>query len=341
MTTALAVIKPRDVSEAKQLAVLLAQSAMLQPSLRGKPEDVFAIMLAGMELGLGPMQALRSISIIQGRPAMNAELMVGLAKQNKRCKYFRLVESTSERAVYETLQEGSPEPERAEYTMDDARREGLANKDNWKRMPAQMLRARASSALARLAYQDSVLGLVAREEMGQDAVDVSYEEVRPEPRPAEPTTPAPEWVAEEPVVTVTSGAAEASLPAVETIKKMFEGAKEVQFPVDDQSEREAMLAAEREETKRNMDDLHKMVNDILPGDDNKKKRKEQYERFGLRAQNPMKQFMTKTTEQQRLIMRMAERWYAITKSEMPQWGGGPPPSPEEAEAIKREEAKQQ
>lgn len=329
MTTALTIIKPRDVAEARDFAMLVAQSAMLQPSLRGRPEDVFAIMLAGMELGLGPMQALRSISIIQGRPAMNAELMVGLAKQNPRCKYFRLVESTNERAVYETLQEGSPEPERSEYTMDDARREGLANKDNWKRMPAQMLRARASSALARLAYQDSVLGIVAREEMGQEAVDVAYEEVKPSGLDVEKFDGMVERMPPE----------MQRAPHPEGYQSPFvPPANAVPFPVDDNSEREKMLVEEAAERKRNSDDLHAMVNAVYPGDKNKSLRKDKYAMFGLKMANPIKQFMGLPLEKQRLILKDVERWHAIASGEVPEWPSEVPPiTEEEARRIKEEE----
>ena len=44
------------------------------PALRGKFEAVLACILAGHEAGVSPMQALSKIHIIEGRPAMAAEL---------------------------------------------------------------------------------------------------------------------------------------------------------------------------------------------------------------------------------------------------------------------------
>lgn len=335
MSTALAIIKPTTVEEARTLAVLLAESAMLQPSLRNRPADVFAIVLSGMELGLGPMQSLRSISIIQGRPSMNADLLAGLAKNNPKCKYFRLVESTEERATYETHREGSPEPERLTFTLADAKALGLAEKDNWKKQPKAMLRARASAALARAVYQDSVLGLYSREELGQTTVDAEDAEFE--------------------AVTTEEAAPIAPLAGLDMnkfdglVECMPEGwkreanphdyhtpARKVEFPVADETndERERMLKAEQAERQQNWDDLHKMVNAIYPGDKNKQLRVDKYKMWGLKQTNPAKQFLKMSIEDQRLIMKEVERWYAMASSDIP-WS----PNKAEVEAIKEEERK--
>lgn len=49
--------------------------------LQGKPADVLAVMLAGRELGIGPMQATRMIEVINGQTALRSELKLGLAKR--------------------------------------------------------------------------------------------------------------------------------------------------------------------------------------------------------------------------------------------------------------------
>jgi hypothetical protein len=307
MSNALAIIKPRSVQEAAEFSRLVAESAMLQPALRNRPADVFAIVLTGMEVGLGPMQALRSISIIQGKPSMDAALLVGLAKSNPKCKYFRLVESTNEKATYETLREGSPEPESITFTLDDARKLGLASKDNWQKQPATMLRARASAALARAVYQDSVLGLLAREEVGQEPLEAEYEEVEPAKQP-EPERLDPSAVS-----------------------------RFVDFPVDDNSEREQMLKAEEAERKQNADDLHDMVNAVYPGDKNKALRKDKYAMFGLSQANPIKQFLGYSLERQRAVLKDVERWHAMATSDIPEWGNKAPVTEDEARELKEQE----
>lgn len=308
MSTELAVrtpmsLAPRSINEAKDFAQLVSNSTMLQPALRGKPADVFAILLTGMELGLGPMQALRSISIIQGRPTPNAELLVALAKQNPQCIYFRLVESSVDKAVYQTHRQGSPEPESLTYTMDDAKRAGLTGKDNWRGNPAAMLRARASAALARAVYPDSVLGLLAREEVGEEpvggeALDVEYDASPVDLPPDEPAGPV------EPPPTMPFDASTA---------------RTVEFPVVDENndEREAMLKAERAEKEANAKELHDAVNRVYPGDKSKALRKDVYKRFGLAAANPIKQYLGLPLDRQNMILEDAKEWCARVMSDLP------------------------
>ena len=91
---------------------------------------------------------------------MSADLMVALVlKHRDVCEYFRLVESTPERATYETLRDGSDKPSILTYTIEDAKRANLLNNPTWKSHPAAMLRARCGTALARATYPDLVLGV--------------------------------------------------------------------------------------------------------------------------------------------------------------------------------------
>ncbi|MEO1632356.1 MAG: recombinase RecT [Bacteroidota bacterium] len=163
---------PTTFDQASAFADAVARSSFVPDAFRGKPGDVLACIIAGHELGIGPMQALRSIHVVKGKPILSADLMVALCKRSGVCRYFRLVESTPERAVYETQREGDPEPTRLVWTMQDAKRARLTGNGNWQKHPAAMLRARCSSALARAVYPDLVAGIYeddeAREIGGRD-----------------------------------------------------------------------------------------------------------------------------------------------------------------------------
>src|SRR5690606_14566168 len=108
------------------------------------------------------------------------------------CKYFRLVESTDERATYETLREGEPEPTRITWTIQQAAKAGLTGRQNWKAHPAAMLRARASAALARAVYPDVAMGIYDPDE-ALDFIDVSRSVSKPrvEVNAKAPPPPAP------------------------------------------------------------------------------------------------------------------------------------------------------
>lgn len=163
-------LEPFDKAEA--IAVKLAKSSLLPSAVRGKPADLAVILITGHELGLSAMQSLRGIHVVEGRPTMAADLLVGLVKKHPACRYFRLVESTDERAEYETLREGEPEPTRIVWTIQQATKASLTGRANWKAHPAAMLRARASAALARAVYPDVALGIYDEDE-AMDFIEIS------------------------------------------------------------------------------------------------------------------------------------------------------------------------
>jgi hypothetical protein len=149
---------PTSIEQASKLAAQLAQSALLPDALRGKPADVLVTLITGHELGLSPMQAIRGLHVIKGKAVMSADLTVALVKKHAECLYFKLVETTAQRAVYATERKNEGETKMA-FAIEDAQRAGLTGGDNWKKYPAAMLRARCASALARAVYPDLTLGV--------------------------------------------------------------------------------------------------------------------------------------------------------------------------------------
>lgn len=67
------------VSQLVKIAQLISGAVTLPKALRGKPDDVLAVMLAGRELGIGPMHSTRMIEVIQGQTALRTELKLALA----------------------------------------------------------------------------------------------------------------------------------------------------------------------------------------------------------------------------------------------------------------------
>lgn len=187
--SSITVISPRNLAEAKELATTLAAARTLPEALQQKPADVMAIVMAGAELGLAPMQSIRALVLIKGKPTLSADAMGALVKSRRDvCTWLRLVESSATIATYETLRNGDPGPTRLSFTIEQARTAGL-NGDNWKRFPDAMLRARALSALCRAVYPDLLLGVYDPEEL--DAAPAPREVNAPPvvvaPRPSPPT----------------------------------------------------------------------------------------------------------------------------------------------------------
>lgn len=155
-TTAL-VAWAQEANLAYDMAQKLAATSFVPQSLRGKPGDIAAAILAGSELGLKPMATLKSIDIIQGTPALRAHAMRGLIQSQGHD--IELVESTDTRCVMRGRRAGSEAWQEVEWTTDRARQMGLLGKDQWKKNPKGMLVARATGDICRLIASDALHGM--------------------------------------------------------------------------------------------------------------------------------------------------------------------------------------
>lgn len=148
-------LSPAEVSW--KVAQKIAGTPFVPAAFRGKPESVYAAVLYGEELGIGPMQSLNSIHVIEGKPSIAPELMralvmkaghridVKVAMNDEVVLYGRRVDSGSEATV--------------RWTMKDAQLAGLAGRGAWKTYPRAMLLARATSELCRMLFADIIAGL--------------------------------------------------------------------------------------------------------------------------------------------------------------------------------------
>ena len=130
-----------------------------------RPEEAAFLLMTGRELGLSPMQSLRGIYVVSGKPVLSADLMVAAVRRSGLCESWRVVESTPQRCEIETLRKGETVAARRVWTMDDAKRAGLTGKGTWAAYPAAMLRHRCAADLARQEYPDVLLGLYDPDEM--------------------------------------------------------------------------------------------------------------------------------------------------------------------------------
>jgi hypothetical protein len=111
-----------------------------------EPKAIVKI-IAGREIGFGPMAAMSGIHVIEGKPEIGANLQAIAVRQSGRYDYRIKSKTTQicEIEFFETLG-GRRESLGVEvFTIEDARRAGLADKQNWKRYPKNMLFARCMS----------------------------------------------------------------------------------------------------------------------------------------------------------------------------------------------------
>lgn len=147
----------QDAREAAQIATSLARTSFVPASLRGKPEDITAAILAGQELGLPPMAILRSMDVIQGTPALRAHAMRGLVQSHGHS--VQLVESTPQRCVMRGRRQGEQEWQTVTWDLQRASQMGLLQKSEWKKQPQTMLVARATGEICRLIAADALFAM--------------------------------------------------------------------------------------------------------------------------------------------------------------------------------------
>ena len=159
----------------------IAKCAALSKFYAAKTEsECFVIIMTGDELGLSPMQSLRGIHIIQGKPVLSADLCHAIILKSGLCEYWEVVSSSDKECTIETQRCGG-KPVRRQWTWADAERAKLTGKDNWKSYPQEMLRHRCVAALARQVYPDLLLGLYIQDEMDRADRQDRIEQVHARP----------------------------------------------------------------------------------------------------------------------------------------------------------------
>lgn len=155
-------------------------------------------VLAGRELGFGPVASMSGVHIISGKPTLAANLLAAAVKRSGKYDYriIRLDDTGCEIAFFERGQQLVPT---SVFTMEDAKKAGAitgGNKGTWEKFPRNMMFARALSNGVRWHCPDIFGGPVyTPEEMGApvDSEGGAVINVSPE-RPA--TAEAPAAVAE-------------------------------------------------------------------------------------------------------------------------------------------------
>ena len=183
------------LAPAAELARQIADTEFVPGAMRGKPDVITACILYGDEIGLGPMQALSSIHVVDGRPFPSAELLRGLVLREGHS--LRVVESTGTRCRVLARRRNQSEAEAVgvDWTIEMARAAGLANRGAWRTYPRAMLLARASADACRMVFPDVVKGLGHVPETGGDVADewAEYAETLGPDQPAPPELENVRW----------------------------------------------------------------------------------------------------------------------------------------------------
>lgn len=142
----------------------LAQ-AFVQSKLFGVQNEAQALALMALceAEGMHPARAVQEFHIVQGRPAMKADAMLGRFQRAGGKVDWHDYTDTKVSGTFSHAQGGSV---RIEWTIEQARKIGLAGKDNWKNYPRAMLRSRCISEGVRTVFPGIAQGMYTVEEAG-------------------------------------------------------------------------------------------------------------------------------------------------------------------------------
>lgn len=178
MTETLAIRQPVTASlhlssyaDVKDLAQMLsaAPPGLIPKAYQGSAPGIFACLLRGIGLGLDPMEALANIHVIEGKAILSSELMLSLVM--RKGVQVKWVTMSDEEVECVLTRPGHPS-HHGRWTIEDAKRAGLTGKDNWKKYPRAMLRARCISEAIR-AWAPDLLGAGVYDETEADEVSAS------------------------------------------------------------------------------------------------------------------------------------------------------------------------
>lgn len=164
-------VRMQELSPAYAEIAVLARTFAMSGYFQDAQDAAKAVtkIIYGRELGLSPIVSMSSIHIIEGKPAMSSNLMAALIKRSGKYDY-RVLRSDNEACVLafkEKTVKGWEEVGESSFTIDDAKRAGVAARGVWVKYAKAMLFARAISQGLRTYCPDASLApLYVPEELG-------------------------------------------------------------------------------------------------------------------------------------------------------------------------------
>lgn len=149
---------PDPMAAIKEMGTMFAASGMFGCT---KVEQGQVLALACLIEGKSPFELMRTFHIISGTLSMRSSAVLAQFQQRGgRCTWLSAL--NDEKQAMATFTYNGEALEKATYTIEDAKREGLlgGSNPNWKTRPPDMLRARLITKAIRMLAPGIVVGLI-------------------------------------------------------------------------------------------------------------------------------------------------------------------------------------
>lgn len=176
-STAVAVRKPLDL-ETWQLVKEVAPALQASRFFGVTPEQAVAIVLKGVELGIGPAAAFEFIQVIQGRPTLSPRGALALVLRSGLLDGLTIDEAPDRCTV--TMRRRGGLEYKTTFSLADAQRASLVKPGSaWTAYPANMMRWRCVGFVIDVLFPDVTCGARRADEFGA-TVDAEGEVVEAE-----------------------------------------------------------------------------------------------------------------------------------------------------------------
>ena len=160
---------PTNAEELSKLAENFANSNLVPLSYQKKPLDCYVAIQCGMSMGLNPFQSLQNIAVINGRPTVWGDALIGLVRRHPDCKGIKETidgegDARTATCTVKRMQNGEVEEITATFSWKEAKNANLTTRGTWKLYPDRMLQMRARSHALRDGFADAMAGVITREE---------------------------------------------------------------------------------------------------------------------------------------------------------------------------------
>ena len=166
-----------SVNDMQTMADAIAKSGLFGMK---NADQALALMLVAQAEGMHPATVTQDYDIIQGRACRKSHSLLSRFQQMG----GRVTWHTLDKALADaTFSHPSGGELRVQWTIEQAKTAGLAGKDNWKKYPQAMLRARCITEGIRAVYPAAIGGMLVAEEaqdMSRQEIDMGPADVVPE-----------------------------------------------------------------------------------------------------------------------------------------------------------------
>lgn len=147
-----------------------------------QPDQALALMLVAQAEGMHPATITQDYDIIQGKACRKTHsVMARFQQMGGKVEWHELTDAIADA----TFSHASGGKLRMSWTIEQAKKAGLTNKENWRNYPRAMLRARLIAEAIRTVYPAAIGGMMLSEEAQDiDLTDSTIADIRQTRSPA-------------------------------------------------------------------------------------------------------------------------------------------------------------